>query len=46
MSGGGAGGPYKVTLGNVKGVESLTHNGAAVNFHAANRNNVARLTLQ
>ncbi|EKZ99882.1 MULTISPECIES: RodZ domain-containing protein [Cupriavidus] len=46
VSGGGAGGPYKVILGNVKGVESLTHNGAAVNFQASNRNNVARLTLQ
>jgi cytoskeleton protein RodZ len=46
VSGGGAGGPYKVTLGNVKGVQSLTHNGAAVNFQSANRNNVARLTLQ
>ena len=42
----GAGGPYKVILGNVKGVESLAHNGAPVDFKSANRNNVARLTLQ
>ena len=46
VSGSGSGGPYKVILGNVKGVEALTHNGAAVNFKSANRNNVARLTLQ
>jgi len=46
VSGGGAGGPYKVILGNVKGVESLTHNGAAVNLQSVDRNNVARLTLQ
>lgn len=42
----GAGGPYKVILGNVKGVESLAHNGTPVDFKSANRNNVARLTLQ
>lgn len=46
VAGGGAGGPYKVILGNVKGVESLTHNGSPVNLQAVNRNNVARLTLQ
>ncbi|WP_019448268.1 RodZ domain-containing protein [Cupriavidus sp. BIS7] len=46
VSGGGAGAPFKVILGNVKGVESLTHNGAMVNLQSANRNNVARLTLQ
>jgi len=46
VSGSGAGGPYKVILGNVKGVESLAHNGAPVNFKSADRNNVARLTLQ
>lgn len=45
-AGSGAGGPYKVTLGNVKGVESLTRNGAPVDFQSANRNNVARLTVQ
>lgn len=46
VSGSGAGGPYKVVLGNVKGVESLAHNGSPVNFKSADRNNVARLTLQ
>ncbi|PLP97289.1 RodZ domain-containing protein [Cupriavidus pauculus] len=46
VAGSGAGGPYKVILGNVKGVESLAHNGAPVNFKSADRNNVARLTLQ
>ncbi|SDC07532.1 cytoskeleton protein RodZ [Cupriavidus sp. YR651] len=46
VSGTGAGGPYKVILGNVKGVESMTRNGAPVDFQSANRNNVARLTLQ
>ncbi|AZG14130.1 RodZ domain-containing protein [Cupriavidus pauculus] len=46
VAGSGAGGPYKVVLGNVKGVESMAHNGAPVNFKAADRNNVARLTLQ
>lgn len=46
VSGSGAGGPYKVILGNVKGVESVAHNGAPVDFKSANRNNVARLTLQ
>lgn len=46
VAGSGAGGPYKVVLGNVKGVESLAHNGVPVNFKAADRNNVARLTLQ
>lgn len=37
--------PYKVVIGNVKGVESLTRNGTPVDLKAANRNNVARLTL-
>ncbi|WP_066733824.1 RodZ domain-containing protein [Cupriavidus sp. D384] len=46
VTGSGAGGPYKVILGNVKGVESVAHNGAPVNFKSADRNNVARLTLQ
>lgn len=46
VAGGGAGGPYKVVLGNVRGVEAMTRNGAAVDFQSANRNNVARLTLQ
>ncbi len=46
VAGSGAGGPYKVILGNVKGVESLTHNGSPVNFKSINGNNVARLTLQ
>jgi len=46
VSSSGAGGPYKVVLGNVKGVESVAHNGAPVDFQSANRNNVARLTLQ
>jgi cytoskeleton protein RodZ len=42
---GGGTAPYKVVIGNVKGVESLTRNGTAVDLKAANRNNVARLTL-
>ncbi|MFJ5381993.1 DUF4115 domain-containing protein, partial [Cupriavidus sp. CER94] len=46
VAGSGQGGPYKVILGNVKGVESLAHNGSPVNFKSADRNNVARLTLQ
>ncbi|RZT41824.1 RodZ domain-containing protein [Cupriavidus agavae] len=46
VAGSGAGGPYKVVIGNVKGVESMAHNGAPVDVQAANRNNVARLTLQ
>ena len=46
VAGSGSGGPYKVILGNVKGVESLAHNGTPVNFKSADRNNVARLTLQ
>jgi cytoskeleton protein RodZ len=37
--------PYKVVIGNVKGVESMTRGGAPVDVQAANRNNVARLTL-
>lgn len=44
VSGGGEA-PYKVVIGNVKGVESMTRNGAPVDLQAANRNNVARLTL-
>ncbi|UDM51666.1 RodZ domain-containing protein [Cupriavidus sp. MP-37] len=44
MAGGGTA-PYKVVIGNVKGVESLTRNGTPVDLKAANRNNVARLTL-
>ncbi|RDK10738.1 RodZ domain-containing protein [Cupriavidus lacunae] len=42
---GGGTAPYKVVIGNVKGVESLTRNGTPVDLKAANRNNVARLTL-
>ncbi|MGY2487896.1 helix-turn-helix domain-containing protein [Cupriavidus sp. CP313] len=44
MAGGGTA-PYKVVIGNVKGVESLTRKGTPVDLKAANRNNVARLTL-
>ncbi|MDK3025876.1 DUF4115 domain-containing protein [Cupriavidus taiwanensis] len=44
MAGGGTP-PYRVVIGNVKGVESLTRNGTPVDLKAANRNNVARLTL-
>ncbi|CAG2159496.1 RodZ domain-containing protein [Cupriavidus numazuensis] len=44
VAGGGAA-PYKVTIGNVKGVESMSRNGTPVDLKAANRNNVARLTL-
>lgn len=44
LSGGGTP-PYKIVIGNVKGVESLTRNGAPVDLKAADRNNVARLTL-
>ncbi len=44
LSGGGTP-PYKIVIGNVKGVESLTRNGTPVDLQAANRNNVARLTL-
>ncbi|QEZ47065.1 RodZ domain-containing protein [Cupriavidus oxalaticus] len=42
---GGGKAPYRVVIGNVKGVESMTRNGAPVDLKAANRNNVARLTL-
>ncbi|MEM5426900.1 RodZ domain-containing protein [Cupriavidus oxalaticus] len=42
---GGGKAPYKVVIGNVKGVESMTRNGEPVDLKAANRNNVARLTL-
>jgi len=42
---GGGTAPYKVVIGNVKGVESMSRNGAPVDLQAANRNNVARLTL-
>ncbi|MBP0635433.1 RodZ domain-containing protein [Cupriavidus sp. AcVe19-6a] len=44
VSGGGKA-PYKVVIGNVKGIESMTRNGTPVDLKAANRNNVARLTL-
>lgn len=44
LSGGGTP-PYKIVIGNVKGVESLTRNGTPVDLQSANRNNVARLTL-
>ncbi|SOZ16925.1 putative transcriptional regulator yfgA; cro/C1-type DNA-binding domain [Cupriavidus taiwanensis] len=44
MAGGGKA-PYKVVIGNVKGVESFTRGGTPVDLKAANRNNVARLTL-
>ncbi|MCO4862485.1 DUF4115 domain-containing protein [Cupriavidus sp. WGlv3] len=44
MAGGGTA-PYRVVIGNVKGVASLTRNGTPVDLKAANRNNVARLTL-
>ena len=44
MAGGGTA-PYKVVIGNVKGVESFTRGGTPVDLKAANRNNVARLTL-
>ncbi|CAG9181146.1 Cytoskeleton protein RodZ [Cupriavidus laharis] len=42
---GGGTAPYKVIIGNVKGVESMSRNGTPVDLKAANRNNVARLTL-
>lgn len=42
---GGGTPPYKVVIGNVKGIESMTRNGEPVDLKAANRNNVARLTL-
>jgi len=42
---GGGHAPYKVVIGNVKGVETMTRNGTPVDLKAANRNNVARLTL-
>lgn len=38
--------PYKLVIGNVKGVESVRRNGAPVDFKSADRNNVARMTLQ
>ncbi|SPA25050.1 putative transcriptional regulator yfgA; cro/C1-type DNA-binding domain [Cupriavidus taiwanensis] len=44
MAGGGTA-PYKVVIGNVKGVEAFTRGGTPVDLKAANRNNVARLTL-
>ncbi len=44
VAGGGAA-PYKVVIGNVKGVAAMTRNGEPVDLQAANRNNVARLTL-
>ncbi len=42
---GGGTAPYKVIIGNVKGVESMRRNGTPVDLKAVNRNNVARLTL-
>jgi cytoskeleton protein RodZ len=42
---GGGTPPYKVVIGNVKGVESMTRNGAPVDLQAANHNNVAHITL-
>lgn len=42
---GGGTAPYKVVIGNVKGVAAMTRNGEPVDLQAANRNNVARLTL-
>ncbi|MFS8975543.1 helix-turn-helix domain-containing protein [Cupriavidus necator] len=42
---GGGTPPYKVVIGNVKGIGSMTRNGEPVDLKAANRNNVARLTL-
>ncbi|MBY4896193.1 RodZ domain-containing protein [Cupriavidus sp. AU9028] len=42
---GGGKPPYKVVIGNVKGVQSMTRDGQPVDLAAANRNNVARLTL-
>ncbi|MEM5278338.1 RodZ domain-containing protein [Cupriavidus taiwanensis] len=44
MAGGGTA-PYRVVIGNVKGVEAFTRGGTPVDLKAANRNNVARLTL-
>lgn len=44
VSGAGAA-PYKVVIGNVKGVQAMTRDGQPVDLQAANRNNVARLTL-
>jgi len=44
VSGGGAA-PYKVVIGNVKGVAAMTRNGEPVDLKAADRNNVARMTL-
>ncbi|SPR96955.1 RodZ domain-containing protein [Cupriavidus taiwanensis] len=44
MAGGGTA-PYRVVIGNVKGVGSFTRGGTPVDLKAANRNNVARLTL-
>ncbi|SOY43322.1 putative transcriptional regulator yfgA cro/C1-type DNA-binding domain [Cupriavidus taiwanensis] len=44
MAGGGTA-PYRVVIGNVKGVEAFTRGGTPVDLKAASRNNVARLTL-
>lgn len=44
VAGGGVA-PYKVVIGNVKGVESIRRNGEPVDFKSADRNNIARLTL-
>lgn len=45
MVAGGGTPPYKVVIGNVKGVESIRRNGEPVDFKSADRNNVARMTL-
>lgn len=37
--------PYKVVIGNVKGVASFTRNGQPVDFGGDQRGNVARMTL-
>jgi cytoskeleton protein RodZ len=44
VSGGGVP-PYKVIIGNAKGVESMSRNGSPVDVQGASRNNVARMTL-
>jgi len=44
VSGGGAA-PYKVVIGNVKGIAAMTRNGEPVDLKSADRSNVARMTL-
>lgn len=44
IAGGGAP-PYKIVIGNVKGLASMTRNGSPVDIQASNRNNIARVTL-